>query len=240
MVRRRAPPPARALWAADLTHPLSSAITFSRRHRVILDEAHNIKDRASNTAKAAFALKAKFRWCLSGASFSLPREYAVAHHLCSQARRSRTASASCTRSSASSVPIRSPTTSVRSESCVSSPPCQALTLTSGPRCDCKSLHWLCNKGACTECRHSGMQHVCYWNNDVLKPIQYGGANSGEGERAFKKLTTLLERMMLRRTKVERADDLGLPPRVVNVRRDYFTEEEEEVRAILRNGAGEAR
>lgn len=85
-----------------------------------------------------------------------------------------------------------------------------------------------------------MQHVCYWNNDVLKPIQYGGANSGEGERAFKKLTTLLERMMLRRTKVERADDLGLPPRVVNVRRDYFTEEEEEVRAILRNGAGEAR
>jgi hypothetical protein len=35
-------------------------------HRVILDEAHNIKDRGSNTAKAAFALKAKFRWCLSG------------------------------------------------------------------------------------------------------------------------------------------------------------------------------
>lgn len=35
-------------------------------------------------------------------------------------------------------------------------------------------------------------------------------------------------MMLRRTKVERADDLGLPPRVIRVRRDYFTEEEEEV------------
>jgi hypothetical protein len=33
--------------------------------------------------------------------------------------------------------------------------------------------------------------------------------------------------MLRRTKVERADDLGLPPRIVNVRRDFFTEEEEE-------------
>ena len=74
-----------------------------------------------------------------------------------------------------------------------------------------------------------MQHVCYWNNDILKPIQYGGATSGEGQRAFAKLTTLLVRMMLRRTKVERADDLGLPPRVVNVRRDYFTEEEEEVR-----------
>ena len=35
-------------------------------HRVILDEAHNIKDRACNTAKAAFELEAKFRWCLSG------------------------------------------------------------------------------------------------------------------------------------------------------------------------------
>lgn len=73
-----------------------------------------------------------------------------------------------------------------------------------------------------------MQHVCYWNYAVLKPIQYGGANSGEGERAFKRLTSLLERLMLRRTKVERADDMGLPPRVVKVRRDYFTEEEEEM------------
>lgn len=53
-------------------------------HRIVLDEAHNIKvfslpyfedigqmplhqqDRGSNTAKATFALKAKYRWCLSG------------------------------------------------------------------------------------------------------------------------------------------------------------------------------
>lgn len=34
--------------------------------RVILDEAHNIKERTTNAAKAAFALKAKYRWCLSG------------------------------------------------------------------------------------------------------------------------------------------------------------------------------
>jgi SNF2 family DNA or RNA helicase len=67
-----------------------------------------------------------------------------------------------------------------------------------------------------------------WNAEVLKPIQFGGATEGEGGLAFKKLQTLLNRMMLRRTKVERADDLGLPPRVVRVRRDYFTEEEEEV------------
>jgi DNA repair protein RAD16 len=35
-------------------------------HRVILDEAHNIKDRSCNTAKGAFELKATYRWCLSG------------------------------------------------------------------------------------------------------------------------------------------------------------------------------
>ena len=33
---------------------------------VILDEAHNIKERTTNAAKAAFALQAKYRWCLSG------------------------------------------------------------------------------------------------------------------------------------------------------------------------------
>ena len=34
--------------------------------RVILDEAHNIKDRRSSTAKAVFALDAGYRWALSG------------------------------------------------------------------------------------------------------------------------------------------------------------------------------
>jgi DNA repair protein RAD16 len=49
-----------------------------------------------------------------------------------------------------------------------------------------------------------------------------------GELAFKKLKILLDRMMLRRTKVQRADDLGLPPRIVTVRRDYFSPEENEL------------
>ncbi|KAL3912527.1 MAG: hypothetical protein SGPRY_008310 [Prymnesium sp.] len=35
-------------------------------HRVVLDEAHAIKDRRCSTAQGAFALNANYRWCLSG------------------------------------------------------------------------------------------------------------------------------------------------------------------------------
>lgn len=35
-------------------------------HRVILDEAHSIKTRTTATAKACFALKTTYRWCLTG------------------------------------------------------------------------------------------------------------------------------------------------------------------------------
>ena len=35
-------------------------------HRLILDEAHSIKSRTTSVAKACFALKAKYKWCLSG------------------------------------------------------------------------------------------------------------------------------------------------------------------------------
>jgi DNA repair protein RAD16 len=69
--------------------------------------------------------------------------------------------------------------------------------------------------------------VCWWNNEILKPIQLFGSR-GEGKAAFGKLRKLLDRIMLRRTKVERADDLGLPPRKMTVSRYLFTEEEEDL------------
>lgn len=84
-------------------------------HRVILDEAHNIKDRASNTAKAAFGLKAKFRWCLSGECSSGHARGAEAD----DARRTqvllfKTESENSTRLFASSVSSLTPTTSASS------------------------------------------------------------------------------------------------------------------------------
>ncbi|EXJ96252.1 adenosinetriphosphatase [Capronia coronata CBS 617.96] len=35
-------------------------------HRIILDEAHSIKQRTTSVSKACFALKADYKWCLSG------------------------------------------------------------------------------------------------------------------------------------------------------------------------------
>lgn len=70
-------------------------------------------------------------------------------------------------------------------------------------------------------------HSCWWNNEILKPIQHFGSQ-GSGEKAFHKLRKLLDRIMLRRTKVERADDLGLPPRKMTVSRYLFNEEEEDL------------
>ncbi|MCJ1474680.1 DNA repair protein rad16 [Lambiella insularis] len=44
----------------------NSRIHAIKYHRLILDEAHNIKSRTASVAKACFALKADYKWCLSG------------------------------------------------------------------------------------------------------------------------------------------------------------------------------
>jgi DNA repair protein RAD16 len=59
-------------------------------HRLILDEAHSIKSRTTSVAKACFALRADYKWCLSGTPvqnrigefFSLLRFLEVAPFAC--------------------------------------------------------------------------------------------------------------------------------------------------------------
>ncbi|CAO3630326.1 unnamed protein product [Cunninghamella echinulata] len=159
-------------------------------HRIILDEAHNIKDRSCNTARSVFNLNGKYKWSLTGTPlqnrvgelYSLIRFMQAdpfGYYFCKQ-------------------------------------------------CDCKSISWaFSNKKTCDHCNHTPMDHVCWWNNELLRPIQKFG-NSGDGREAMEKLVLLLDKIMLRRTKMECADDLGLPPRTVVVRRDLFNEEEEDV------------
>ncbi|CDO74187.1 Glycosyltransferase Family 2 protein [Trametes cinnabarina] len=139
-------------------------------NRVILDEAHNIKERSTNTAKATFELNARYRWCLSGT----PLQNRVG---------------------------------------------ELYSLVRFLGGDPFSYYFYCG--------HSPMKHTCFWNNEILTPIQKNGM-LGPGQIAFKKLKILLDRMMLRRTKIQRADDLGLPPRTVIIRRDYFSPEEKEL------------
>ncbi len=43
-----------------------SVLHAIKYHRLILDEAHSIKTRTTSVAKACFALKASYKWCLSG------------------------------------------------------------------------------------------------------------------------------------------------------------------------------
>lgn len=169
-------------------------------HRVVLDEAHNIKERATNTAKAAFELNAQYRWCLSG------------------------------------TPLMNRVGELYS---------MIRFLNGDPygyyyckRCPCKSLHWMfSNRRSCDKCGHTPMHHVCFWNISILRPIQSEGTQFGEGGDAFCRLRTMLDKMMLRRTKLERADDMGLPPRTVVVRKDHFNEEEEDLYdSLYRDGA----
>ncbi|KAJ3553956.1 hypothetical protein NM688_g3351 [Phlebia brevispora] len=159
-------------------------------NRIILDEAHNIKERSTNTAKATFELQGTYRWCLSGTPLQnrVGELYSLVRFLGGD----------------------------------------PFSYYFCKLCDCKSLHWkFTDKRTCDDCGHSPMKHTCFWNNEVLTPIQKYGM-IGAGQLAFKKLKILLDRMMLRRTKIQRADDLGLPPRTVIVRRDYFSPEEKEL------------
>ncbi|KAI9331101.1 rad16p [Obelidium mucronatum] len=162
--------------------------------RVILDEAHSIKDRSSSTARAVFNLNANYKWSVSGTPlqnrvgelYSLIRFLDAdpfSNYFCKQ-------------------------------------------------CPCKTKTWsFSNRRHCDECGHISHMHFCWWNSEILKPIQsYGG--TGEGLVAFQKLGILLDRIMIRRTKIERADDLGLPPRVIVVRRDVFNQAEEELYTSL--------
>jgi DNA repair protein RAD16 len=164
-------------------------------NRIVLDEAHNIKDRQSNTARAVFSLKARYRLCLSGTPLQnrIGEIYSLIRFLKIE------------------------------------PFCQYFC----SKCDCASHVWqfAYNGSRCDACNHVVMQHVNFFNHSLLKHIQrYGSA--GEGGIAMKNMRNLLGQIMLRRTKLERADDLGLPPRIVEIRRDYFNEEEKDLYASI--------
>lgn len=163
-------------------------------YRVILDEAHNIKDRTSGTAKAANNVNCIKKWCLTGTPLQnrIGEMYSLIRFL-------------------------------------KLDPFHKYFCT---KCDCSSDEWkFSNWRHCDICGHTPMLHTNFFNHFMLKNIQKFGIE-GDGLTSFQNIRLLLSNVMLRRTKVERADDLGLPPRIVEIRRDRFNEEEKDLYTSL--------
>lgn len=159
-------------------------------YRVVLDEAHNIKDRSSNTARAVNMLKTQKRLCLTGTPLQnrIGEMYSLIRFL----------------------------------------DIDPFTIYFCTKCGCSDKNWnFSDRLHCDKCNHYGMQHTNFFNHFMLKNIQKHGIE-GPGKESFNCIQLLLKNVMLRRTKMERADDLGLPPRIVTIRRDYFNEQEKDL------------
>lgn len=159
--------------------------------RIILDEAHLIKDRSTSTSKSVFNLISMHKWCLTGTPlqnrvgelYSLVRFLRIdpfAYYYC------------------------------RSKAC-----------------QCKSLHYRFTNSKCDDCGHSVIQHYCHFNKYILNPIHRSGYVA-EGRKAmFTLKNQVLDEILLRRTKINRADDIQLPMRVVRVRQEKLDEKEDD-------------
>lgn len=153
-------------------------------HRLILDEAHSIKSRTTGVAKACFALRGTYKWCLSGTPvqnrigefFSLLRFLEVrpfADYFCK-------------------------------------------------RCPCSMVHWkLDDDHMCGNCKHSGMEHVSVFNQELLNPLTQS-EEPEERAAAMDKLHMITARIMLRRMKRDHTSSMELPPKEVIVHNEYVS------------------
>lgn len=79
------------------------------------------------------------------------------------------------------------------------------------------MHYRMMAGVCQGCNHGSIQHFSHFNRYVLNPIQRDGY-SGDGRRAmFLLKNEVLDKALLRRTKDNRASDMELPPRLVQIK-----------------------
>ncbi|GJP76840.1 hypothetical protein CLOP_g7292 [Closterium sp. NIES-67] len=168
-----------------------SVLHAVRWRRIVLDEAHSIKDRRCNTARAVFGLQSDFKWALSGTPLQnrVGELYSLIRFL----------------------------------------QIDPYSFYFCRHCDCQSLDhkFSAHNRKCDQCGHSPLVHFCWWNKFVANPIKKHGYG-GDGRRAMLLLKhRVLDRILLRRTKTERAADLTLPPRTATLRRDRFDAREED-------------
>ncbi|KAI5412643.1 ATP-dependent helicase rhp16 isoform X2 [Lathyrus oleraceus] len=91
-------------------------------------------------------------------------------------------------------------------------------------CNCRVLQH--RYELCSDCSHDFRDHFNWWKKYIAKPIESSRSNDICGKKTMILLThTILKNLVLRRTKIGRAADLALPPRIVSVRRDFLDREE---------------
>ncbi|KAJ5097591.1 DNA repair protein RAD16 [Penicillium angulare] len=168
-------------------------------HRLVLDEAHSIKQRTTGVAKACFALKATYKWCLSGTPVQnrIGEFFSLLRFL-----------------------------QVRPFSCYF---CK--------QCDCEQLQWTADKqGRCTECEHTGFNHISIFNKEILNPITEGRTQD-ERKKGLNKLRLITDHIMLRRMKHEHTSSMELPPKRVVLHNEFFGEIEHDFsRSIMTNSS----
>ena len=169
--------------------------------RVILDEAHRIKERTNSTASSTFALESDFRWCITATPMQnkVSDLYALLRFL----RIEPFAYYHC-----------------KVDGCA----CQSLD------------HIFVDNKYCIHCHHSKTLHFSYFKKLISDPITFY-ATVGVGGDAFRTLKTqVMDKIILRRTKVERACDVRLPPLTVTQVTRSFSRDESVLYARIFNQA----
>ncbi len=86
-------------------------------------------------------------------------------------------------------------------------------------CNCKMLDYRFGplNNSCENCGHGPMKHYNAFNRHILNPISRTGY-VGDGRKAFLTLKDkILDKILMRRTKESRNQDICLPPRIVRIR-----------------------
>ena len=91
------------------------------------------------------------------------------------------------------------------------------------RCPCSILHWKLEEDhTCTACKHTGMEHVSVFNQELLNPLTQSDDDAVR-KAAMAKLHLITARIMLRRMKRDYTSSMELPPKEVIVHNEFFGE-----------------
>jgi DNA repair protein RAD16 len=91
------------------------------------------------------------------------------------------------------------------------------------RCPCAILHWSLDADhMCKHCKHSGIEHVSVFNQELLNPLTQS-EDPEERTEAMDKLHMITARIMLRRMKRDHVSSMELPPKEVVVHNEFFGE-----------------